>query len=603
MKRVFRFVLVMGVSALILAAHLPTHAQGTPPAGVVAFVGVDPTGSASLYVMDVASGKIGQIVIPVDPETDLAWNPAGDTLAFITQDGGYGLLSSLRGCFDATATCADTLEVLTPFVTQQIEWSPDGKQLYFLTDAGMKTSPPRARPNEIVNLSLTCSSGFAISHEPFFLFCANEDSTGNVETSVYQSDGSTFTKLYDIGTFPHITKFDVGPDGRSAVGTEEAAGDSGFFTPASGTPSRFAAYQVHVYDLEFKPDGAQVVIVGATADSTGDSTLRDGDAAELFLYDTSTGQLNQVPGFTNATAATWSPDGSHILTVIDNQTLRTYTPSTNLVTPVNATLPPVEIMSPAWAVAESGLPIVGLVTATPPPLQIVTATPPPLQIVTATPLPRPTAPPTLTPLPTLTPFPTPVPLPTLTPIPSATPGSPMGSGCQYVYSGAQPVNVGDTAEVTQYGAAVRFRTAASLTATMLAELRSGTRLTILSGPYCADGYRWWQAQLESDGRIGYLADSDPTGYWIQKAAPAQPTLPAESIYFYADRYSIAPGECVTIRWDLEGIKEVYFEGSGTIGHSSTVVCPGTTTTYTLRIVRLDGTDMYQQLTIVVTPPY
>jgi dipeptidyl aminopeptidase/acylaminoacyl peptidase len=605
MKRSFRFVLfaVLGASALILAVPLPTYAQGTPPAGVVAFVGVDSTGSASLYVMDIASGRIGQIVIPVAPETDLAWNPAGDTLAFVTQDGGYGLLNSLRGCFDATATCADTVEVLTPFITQQIEWSPDGDLLYFLTDDGMKVSAPRARPNEITDLSLACSAGFAISREPFFLFCANEDSAGDIQTSVYQVDGSNFTKLYDLGTFPHITKFDVGPDGRSAVGTEEAAGDSGFYSPASGTPSRFAAYQIHVYDLEFRPDGNQIVIVGATADSTGDGTLRDGDAAELFLYDTATGQLHQVAGFTNATAATWSPDGNHILTVINDETFRIYTPSTNQTTPLNAALPEVSISSPAWVASESTPPIIGLVTATPAPLQIVTATPAPLQIVTATPLPRPTAPPTLTPLPTLTPFPTPVPLPTFTPIPSATPGSPMGSGCQYVYSGAQPVNVGDTAEVTQYGAAVRFRTAASLTATMLSELRPGTRMTILSGPYCADGYRWWQARLESDGRIGYLADSDPTGYWIQKVAPAQPTLPAESISFYADRYSIAPGECVTIHWDLEGIKEVYFEGTGTTGHNSAVVCPGATTTYTLRIVRLDNSDLYQQLTIAVVLVY
>ena len=605
MKRSFRFVLfvAMCASALMVAMPHPAHAQATSPTGIVAFVGFDSSGSASLYVMDVASGKIGQIVIPVAPDTDLAWNQAGDTLAFVTQDGGYGLLSSLRGCFDATATCGDTLEVLTPFVTREIEWSPDGEMLYFLTDDGMKASTPRARPNEITDLSLACSAGFAISRQPFFLFCANEDAAGNIETSVYQVDGSDFTKLYDLGTFPKITKFDVGPDGRSAVGTEETAGDSGFYAPASGTSSRFAAYQIHVYDLEFRPDGTQIVIVGATADSTGDGTLRDGDAAELFLYDTATGQLNQVPSFTNATAATWSPDGNHILTVIDNQTVRIYTPSTNQTTPLNAALPPVEIVSPAWAASEAALPIVGLATATPSSLQIVTATPPPLQIVTATPIPRPTAPPTLTPLPTLTPFPTPVPLPTLTPIPSATPGSPMGTGCQYVYSGTQPVNVGDTAEVTQYGAAVRFRTAASLTATMLTELRPGTRMTILSGPYCADGYRWWQARLESDGRIGYLADSDPSGYWIQKVAPAQPTVPAESIYFYADRYSITPGECVTIRWDLEGIKEVYFEGNGVTGHSSTVVCPSATTTYTLRIVRLEGSDLYQQLTIAVTPAY
>jgi dipeptidyl aminopeptidase/acylaminoacyl peptidase len=379
------------------------------------------------------------------------------------------------------------------------------------------------------------------------------------------------------------------------VGTLEAAGDSGFYAPASGTPTRFAAYQIHAYDLEFKPDGSQIAIVGATADSTGDGTLRDGDAAELYAYDPATGQLNQIAGFTSATAVTWSPDGNHMFVVIDSQSFRIYAPATGQTTTLSASpaLPQVQVSSPAWTTAQTTLPIIALVTATPV-----------IALVTATPVPTPTPAATLTPLPTLTPFPTAAPLPTFTPIPSATPGSPIGTGCQYAYGGAVPVAVGDTAEVTQYGAAVRFRTQASLNASMIRELLPGTRLKILSGPYCADGYRWWQAQLEADGRMGYLADSDPNGSWIQKVTAPVPTLPpAMSVYFYADRYTIAPGECATVRWDLEGIKEVYFEGAGVTGHESRAVCPTSTTTYTLRIVKTDDSEFYQQLTIVVSPSY
>ncbi len=186
-----------------------------------------------------------------------------------------------------------------------------------------------------------------ISREPFFLFCANEDTDRNIQASVYEADGSDFTKLYDLGTFPQITKFDVGPDGRSAVGTQESAGDSGFYAPASGVATRaWPPTRFTFTTWNLRPDGTQIVIVGATADSTGDSTLRDGDPAELFLYDTATGQLNQIAGFTNATAATWSPDGNHILTVIDNQTFRLYTPSTNQTTPVNAALPQADYKCP-----------------------------------------------------------------------------------------------------------------------------------------------------------------------------------------------------------------------------------------------------------------
>ena len=35
------------------------------------------------------------------------------------------------------------------------------------------------------------------------------------------------------------------------------------------------------------------------------------------------------------------------------------------------------------------------------------------------------------------------------------------------------------------------------------------------------------------------------------------------INFYADAYTINQGSCTTLRWDLEGIKAVYFQGTGT----------------------------------------
>jgi hypothetical protein len=131
---------------------------------------------------------------------------------------------------------------------------------------------------------------------------------------------------------------------------------------------------------------------------------------------------------------------------------------------------------------------------------------------------------------------------------------------------------------------------------MIRELAPATRMTILSGPYCSQGYRWWQAQLQTSGQVGYLADSDPGGYWIATVAPA---LPAETISFYANRYAINPGECVTLTWSVEGIKEVYYQGAGVTGQESRVECPVATTTYTLRIVRVDDSVVTQQITITV----
>ncbi len=588
--RLRRLVLrVLGLASLLAAVSLtgrfsPAVAQAVPPAGVVAFVGVDDTDQAGVYVLDLASGQVGRLDTPVNAAAHLAWQPGeGGMLAFPLADGGYGLLRSLRGCFDGERLCEDLTEVYPAFAVLSLAWVPDGSALVLLTDAGLKLSPPRGRPAEIRDLVPVCDQGIAVANAPLFLLCASADPSGNVQAAVYE--GSDFALRYNIGTFPHLTAFDVGPDGRSVVGTLEVGGDSGFYTPAAGGPARLANYQVHVYDLEFSPDGSQIALAGATSDATGDGTLQDGDPAELFLFATATGVLAQTPGFTDATALTWSPDGQHLLIITGQQQVSVYSPTSGQIAAVNVDLPGLKLLSPAWSPSQAALPVV--------------ATPIPTQPALPTAVPTLTPAATLTPfIPTWTPFPTLTPFPTFTPIPSATPGSPLGEGCQYVYAGnggLPPVAIGDTAEVTRYGAAVRFRSTAALTGAMIQELTPGTRMTIQNGPYCSQGYRWWQAQL-ADGRVGFLADSDPGGYWIQKVtAPV-----AVSINFYADRTTISLGQCVAVRWDVEGIQAVYYQGAGVTGHESRTECPLATTIYTLRVVRLDGTEELRQLPIIVS---
>jgi len=68
----------------------------------------------------------------------------------------------------------------------------------------------------------------------------------------------------------------------------------------------------------------------------------------------------------------------------------------------------------------------------------------------------------------------------------------------------------------------------------------------------------------------------------------------------ADNMNIKIGECTNIRWDVDNIREVYFEGQGVVGHSSQQVCPYSTQTYTLRVVRLDGVTQDFQIIIYAT---
>jgi polar amino acid transport system substrate-binding protein len=88
--------------------------------------------------------------------------------------------------------------------------------------------------------------------------------------------------------------------------------------------------------------------------------------------------------------------------------------------------------------------------------------------------------------------------------------------------------------------------------------------------------------------------------------PVPPPPPSDSINFRADRTNIRRGECTMIRWDVEGIKTVYFhqqgeswEDHGVVGHNAREVCPGNTVVYELRVIKRDDSVDIRQIQIIV----
>jgi plastocyanin len=78
------------------------------------------------------------------------------------------------------------------------------------------------------------------------------------------------------------------------------------------------------------------------------------------------------------------------------------------------------------------------------------------------------------------------------------------------------------------------------------------------------------------------------------------------IRFTADRDVIRPGECATIRWHVEGVKEVYFfakdqgwRGHGVVGEGERQVCPSETTEYRLRVIKHDDSKEVRNIVIQV----
>ncbi|CAN5714666.1 hypothetical protein BH10CHL1_BH10CHL1_22410 [soil metagenome] len=75
---------------------------------------------------------------------------------------------------------------------------------------------------------------------------------------------------------------------------------------------------------------------------------------------------------------------------------------------------------------------------------------------------------------------------------------------------------------------------------------------------------------------------------------------AYSVNFWEDSTTIKRGQCTTLRWDVQGVREVYLDNEGIAGVSLRQVCPDRMRTYRLRVVHTDGTEETRDITINVT---
>lgn len=88
-----------------------------------------------------------------------------------------------------------------------------------------------------------------------------------------------------------------------------------------------------------------------------------------------------------------------------------------------------------------------------------------------------------------------------------------------------------------------------------------------------------------------------------EGTPAIPTTPTATAtlpwnrVFWADRYTLAPGECTTLRWQVENVISVFLDGQGVAGRDTRQVCPAQTTNYVLRVNSTAGT---QEITVLIT---
>jgi polar amino acid transport system substrate-binding protein len=90
--------------------------------------------------------------------------------------------------------------------------------------------------------------------------------------------------------------------------------------------------------------------------------------------------------------------------------------------------------------------------------------------------------------------------------------------------------------------------------------------------------------------------------------PLPTQTPVPGIDFSANPEVIQQGQCSTVTWSTRNVQAVYFyergenwQVNGVPGNFSLPVCPGSTTTYELRVVLNDGSVVIRELTIFVIP--
>jgi hypothetical protein len=74
---------------------------------------------------------------------------------------------------------------------------------------------------------------------------------------------------------------------------------------------------------------------------------------------------------------------------------------------------------------------------------------------------------------------------------------------------------GMQAEVSyRLGLRLRFRSEPGYDGHIETSMPRGTRLTVIGGPLCQDGYWWWNVQIQSTGARGWMAEGEPRVYYL-----------------------------------------------------------------------------------------
>jgi hypothetical protein len=136
----------------------------------------------------------------------------------------------------------------------------------------------------------------------------------------------------------------------------------------------------------------------------------------------------------------------------------------------------------------------------------------------------------------------------------------------------------------------------------------------VAGVWLIDG-QYQQGVAGTDSRVVCPASSTTYRLRVQRrdgsvfeesliitVTPNSNSLPNPN--FRADAYSVAPGQCTTLRWSIDNVRAVFFwdgaNAQGVSGNDARQVCPNSTTAYRLQVIYSDGQAQDWYVTVAVT---
>ena len=144
----------------------------------------------------------------------------------------------------------------------------------------------------------------------------------------------------------------------------------------------------------------------------------------------------------------------------------------------------------------------------------------------------------------------------------------------------------------------------------IAVLQEGTPLVVLGKNGNFTGRSLWLYVRTPTGQEGWVAawlltvNIDVNPLPILAAPPTPTPVPtdtpsAPTISLTADATVLLPGQCTIIRWNVQNVQAVYFEGVGVPGVGESAQCPATSRTFSLRVIDQGGGESYYAVTLLV----